>query len=113
MTAVNTPATLDDETFNTGRGIGARAAPRLIRAVRLQANQLNSPNKRRIPHIDASVATISVNSFASCPAIKWLTPGHTRATPAVARSKSSPQPGRPSGKTRKVDRSGSFLKITG
>jgi hypothetical protein len=70
MTAVNTAATLDDAPFNPGTGISPRAAPRLIRAVRLQANQLNSPNKSTIPHIDASIATISVNSFASCPAIK-------------------------------------------
>jgi hypothetical protein len=70
MTAINTAETLAAATFHTGTGIRARAAPKLIRALKLQANQLNSPNRSNSPHIDKSVATIRVNTLTSCPAMK-------------------------------------------
>ena len=69
MTAVNISETVADETFDTGRVIRARAAPELIRALRVQANQLNSPNRSSSPHIDESVATMRVNTLASPEAI--------------------------------------------
>jgi hypothetical protein len=109
MTAINKGETLADATFHTGTGIRASAAPKLIRALQLQANQLNSPNRSNSPHIDKSVATTRGNTLTSCAAMKRIMQEYTSATPAVARSKSSPNPGMPSGKIGKVDRSVSMV----
>ena len=65
MTAVNSEENLADAPFNPGADIGARMVPKLIRALRLQANQLNSPNRSNSPVMDESIAAIRVNILVS------------------------------------------------
>lgn len=68
MTAVNTAESCAGETLNMGTGIRVRAAPKLIRALRLQANQLNNPNRSKSPHPSESSARSKVNTRISCQA---------------------------------------------
>ena len=104
MTAVNTAETLAAAMFNTG-GKRARAVPKLVRAVKVQTSQLNSPKRSSSPHITESVAKNRVNIFISCQERRSLTPAYRSVTPTAARNNSSPKPGVPSGKIGKVDRS--------
>jgi hypothetical protein len=105
MTAVNTAEGCADETLNMGTGIRVRAAPKLIRALRVQATQFHSPNRSKSPHPTESAARSKINTRVPCQATKSVMPEETSATPTLARSNSSPKPGTPSGKIGKVDRS--------
>jgi hypothetical protein len=70
ITAVKIAETVAGETFKIGTRIKPKAVPKLIRTPRLQANQLNSPNRSNSPHIDDSAATVKINTLASCHAMK-------------------------------------------
>jgi len=102
MTAINRADVHGMDNRAPRRG---RATPRPARAAALHANRLNSPTKSKSPQISKSIARNKLNILASCQPPRRSVPEDMSAVPAVARSNSSPKPGRPSGKTGKVDRS--------
>jgi hypothetical protein len=109
LTPVKTAQSLALLALSFDTGISERAAPKLIKAPTLEATEVKRPRRSDSPHATDSVARTRFNSFGSGPAIQAIEPKKTSAIPTTARSKTSPAPGKPSGKIEKADRSVSLI----